>query len=287
MDLLRFKPLPPLARVRLGVAVLGIQKLAGPGALRGRHSPRVDRALDGPRGLGRGLGPDAARQVRRPRRRHLDGLALGQAAPAPPVQGEESARSCSATRAASWQPLFAALQTSIEARGRARADRPPGPPARERATASRSRRAQQTRSAAGHDPRGFRGRREHYDRVVATVPGTSSRSCSTPGWPRRWGRTTSASCDHRVLRGALPAARAGPPVPALVLDQRRRPRHPLRRPDRAHEPDQARALRRPPLPLRRQLPRRRARAPGLEAGRAARPLQAGLRKVNPAFCATG
>ena len=101
LDLLRFSPLPPLARVRLGVAVLGIQKLGGrSGALRGRHGAGVDRALDGPRGVARGLGAAAARQVRRPRRRHRDGLAVEQAAGCgAPCRARTSARSGSATRA--------------------------------------------------------------------------------------------------------------------------------------------------------------------------------------------
>ena len=54
-------------------------------------------------------------------------------------------------------------------------------------------------------------------------------------------------------------------------------------PDRAHELRRARALRRPPLPLRRQLPAARARAARARRRRAARPLRAGLRAVNPAF----
>ena len=83
LDLLRFSPLPPLARVRLGVAVLGIQKLAGdPARFEDVTARDVDPALDGRGGVARGLGPAAARQVRRARRRHRDGLAVEQAAAA-------------------------------------------------------------------------------------------------------------------------------------------------------------------------------------------------------------
>ena len=79
--------------------------------------------------------------------------------------------------------------------------------------------------------------------------------------------------SDRVLRRALPAARARPPVQPLLLDQRGRPRAPVRRADRAHQLRRARALRRPPLPLRRQLPAARARAARARRGRAARPLR--------------
>ena len=44
-DLLRFGPLPPLARVRMGAAVVALQRLGQrPGAVRAGHRARVDRA---------------------------------------------------------------------------------------------------------------------------------------------------------------------------------------------------------------------------------------------------
>ena len=83
MDLLRFKPLPPLSRVRLGAVVVGHPARAGgSGALRERDGARLDRALHGQARVARAVGAAAARQVRRALRRRRDGVAAEQAAAA-------------------------------------------------------------------------------------------------------------------------------------------------------------------------------------------------------------
>ena len=88
LDLLRFRPLSPLARVRMGARGARAAALRRrPRAVRADHRARVDRAAHGPPGVGGGLGAAAARQVRRARRRHRDGLAVEQAAAAPLGQG--------------------------------------------------------------------------------------------------------------------------------------------------------------------------------------------------------
>ena len=128
LDLLRFRPLRRCARVRMGARGAALQRFAGDrGAVRAGHRARLDRAADGPRGLGGGLGAAAARQVRRARRRDLDGLAVEQAPAAPPGQRARTARrSGSATRAAAGSRCSSALARSDRGGRRARADRPAG-----------------------------------------------------------------------------------------------------------------------------------------------------------------
>ena len=256
MDLLRFKPLPPLARDPARRRRAGDPARPGqPGAVRARHRAQVDRALHGPRRLPRAVGPAAARQVRRARRRHRDGLAAEQV----PAAARRRRRRGEARLPEAL--VGAAVRRAARAdrgRRRARADRPPGREASSRASSITPGRAR-ARSGAGHDPRDFETLEpERYDAVLATVPSDVFEQLAAPGAGAR-GLPGQAARD-RVLHRALPADRARPPVLAVLLDQHRRRRAAVRRADRAHEPDRARALRRPPLPLRRQLPAARARA---------------------------
>ena len=92
------------------------------------------------------------------------------------------ARSCSATRGGSWEPLFDALRDAIEARRRARADRPPGGADRPRSDGVRGHApARPARSARGHDPRAFEPAGDRALRRGASPPcrTTSSSACST------------------------------------------------------------------------------------------------------------
>ena len=124
LDLLRFKPLPPLARVRLGAAVLAIQR--GPGNPAPFESVTAHdwiEPLDGQRRLARAVGAAAARQVRRARRGHRDGVAAEQAAAAARRRrGRGEARLPAALVGAAVRRAARADR----ARRRARADRPPG-----------------------------------------------------------------------------------------------------------------------------------------------------------------
>ena len=82
-------PLSLRSRLRMGLAVLRLQRGGSDVAPFERMTARdwIGRAM-GARGLREGLGPAAARQVRRPRRRHLDGVAVGQAHDAPQAAGQ-------------------------------------------------------------------------------------------------------------------------------------------------------------------------------------------------------
>ena len=91
LHLLRFGPLSPPARVRMGLAVLKLQKTRTRSGRSSDHRARLDPRRDGRAAVREGLGPAAARQVRRPRRRHLDGVAVGQAHDAPQARGQGGA----------------------------------------------------------------------------------------------------------------------------------------------------------------------------------------------------
>ena len=203
------RPLPPPARVRMGAAACAAAARGATARPTRTSRPRVDRALHGPGGLARGLGAAAARQVRRARRRHRDGLAVEQAAPcaAPGRTRGGEAR----LPAAAWELLLEALAARDRGRRRARADRPPAARLAATTTGFDVTRARRARSAAA-TTRGLRGRRraERYDRVLATVPNDVFAALLAPG--ARGGTATSAGCARRVLRRAVPAARARPPV---------------------------------------------------------------------------
>ena len=164
-------------------------------------------------------------------------------------------RRSSATRGTRGSGCSTRCSEQIEAGGgRVLIDRPA---AQARARLRRHPGRARLASGAGHDPRDFETLEpERYDAVLATVPSDVFEQLAAPGLRAR-GLPGQAARD-RVLHRALPADRARPPVLAVLLDQHRRRRAAVRRPDRAHEPDRARALRRPPLPLRRQLPARAA-----------------------------
>ena len=127
LHLLRFSPLSLRSRLRMGLAVLRLQRGGDDVAPFERMTARdwiVRR--DGRRGLREGLGAAAARQVRRPRRRHLDGVAVGQADDAPQAAGQGVAPGAARLPA----PLVgAAVRRAAGAhrgRRRPRADRPAG-----------------------------------------------------------------------------------------------------------------------------------------------------------------
>jgi protoporphyrinogen oxidase len=98
------------------------------------------------------------------------------------VQGEDVGKERLGYPRGSWEPLFAALQRSIEgAGGRVLVDRPAARVAREGGGfAVTAGRADSFRS--GHDPRAFAAAgTERYDRVVATVPGDVFTRLLDPG----------------------------------------------------------------------------------------------------------
>ena len=165
LDLLRFGPLPPPARLRMGAAVVALQRIG--------DQARFER-VTARRWIERYMGRAAWREVWGPMLRGKFGERADEIAMVwlwsklRLRRGEDAREERLGYPAASWEPLFAALRDRIESRGgQVLIDRPavriePGLEVTYGAPGS---------FRAGHDPRAFeRAGAERYDRVLATVP---------------------------------------------------------------------------------------------------------------------
>ena len=165
-DLLRFGPLPPFDRVRMGLAVLALQRLANNRAPYERVTARA--------WIEKWMGTAAYREVWGPMLRGKFGARADEIAMVwiwnklRLRRGDDAREERLGYPAGSWEPLLEALQRSIEAHGgRVLIDRPavriePGLEVTYGAPGS---------FRAGHDPRAFApAGAERYDRVLATVP---------------------------------------------------------------------------------------------------------------------
>ena len=166
LDLLRFGPLPPLSRVRMGAAVVALQRLANDHAPYERVTAR--------RWIEKWMGRAAYREVWGPMLRGKFGDRADEIAMVwlwsklRLRRGEDAREEKLGYPVGSWEPLFEALRERIEAGGgRVLVDRPavriaPGFEVTYGAAGS---------FRAGHDPRRFEpAGAERYDRVLATVP---------------------------------------------------------------------------------------------------------------------
>jgi protoporphyrinogen oxidase len=164
-DLLRFGPLPPVDRVRMGAAVVALQRLANDRAPFERVTARA--------WIEKWMGRAAWREVWGPMLRGKFGARADEIAMVwlwnklRLRRGEDSREEKLGYPAGSWEPLFEALRERIEARGRVLVDRP---------AVRVSPELEVTYGApgsfrSGHDPRRFEAAgSERYDRVIATVP---------------------------------------------------------------------------------------------------------------------
>jgi protoporphyrinogen oxidase len=172
LDLLRFRPLSPLARVRMGAAVLALQRFAGDPAPYERVTARE--------WIERRMGRQAWEEVWGPLLRgkfgdRADRIAMvwlwSKLRLRRSVKGEDVRQERLGYPRESWEPLFAALARSVEeSGGRVLVDRPAARVGRAGAGFSVAAGAPGS-FRRGHDPRAFEGgATETYDRVVATVP---------------------------------------------------------------------------------------------------------------------
>jgi protoporphyrinogen oxidase len=165
VDLLRFGPLSPPARLRMGAAVLALQRMGD----RARFEGVTARAW-----IERWMGRGAWREVWGPMLRGKFGARADDIAMVwlwsklRLRRGDDAREEHLGYPRRSWEPLFAALSGSIEADGgRVLIDRPavriaPGLEVTAGAPGS---------FRAGHDPQAFApDGTERYDRVLATVP---------------------------------------------------------------------------------------------------------------------
>jgi protoporphyrinogen oxidase len=172
LDLLRFRPLSPLARVRMGAAVLALQRFAGD---RAPYEQVTARAW-----IERRMGRQAWDEVWGPLLRGKFGERADRIAMVwlwsklrlrRSVSGDDVRQERLGYPRDSWEPLFAALASSVAAAGgRVLTDRPAA--RLSRAGAGFTVHAGAAGSfRAGHDPREFEaGAAGEYDRVLATVP---------------------------------------------------------------------------------------------------------------------
>ena len=176
-DLLRFGPLPLLSRVRMGAAVLLLQRLANDQAPYERITARA--------WIERRMGKAAWREVWGPMLRGKFGARADEIAMVwiwnklRLRRGEDAREEHLGYPGRSWEPLFERLQREIESRGgRVLIDRPAvriAPGFEVTAGASGSFRA-------GHDPQAFTpDGAERYDRVLATVPNDVFERMLAPG----------------------------------------------------------------------------------------------------------
>jgi len=165
-DLLRFGPLPPLSRVRMGAAVVALQRLANDRAPYERVTARA--------WIEKWMGKAAYREVWGPMLRGKFGARADEIAMVwlwnklRLRRGDDAREEKLGYPSGSWEPLLQALQRSIEGHGgRVLIDRPavriePGFEVTYGAPGS---------FRAGHDPRKFEvAGAERYDRVLVTVP---------------------------------------------------------------------------------------------------------------------
>jgi protoporphyrinogen oxidase len=180
LDLLRFKPLPPLSRIRMGVAALAIQKLAG--------EPEPFEHVTAREWITKRMGRHAWEQVWGPLLRGKFGERAEDIAMVwlwsklrlrRQIKGEEAKGEKLGYPRSSWEPLLTALRDAIEARGgRVLIDRPV-------ASLDLGFRIESGAPGSfrtGHDPRAFArdGAAETYDKVLATVPSDVFTEMLTP-----------------------------------------------------------------------------------------------------------
>jgi protoporphyrinogen oxidase len=176
-DLLRFGPLPLLSRVRMGAAVLLLQRLANDQAPYERITARA--------WIERRMGKAAWREVWGPMLRGKFGARADEIAMVwiwnklRLRRGEDAREEHLGYPGRSWEPLFERLQREIESRGgRVLIDRPavriaPGFEVTAGAPGS---------FRTGHDPQAFTADgAERYDRVLATVPNDVFERMLAPG----------------------------------------------------------------------------------------------------------
>jgi len=172
LDLLRFRPLSPVARVRMGAAVLALQRL---GSDRAPYERITARSW-----IERRMGREAWDEVWGPLLRGKFGERADRIAMVwlwsklrlrRSVKGEDVRRERLGYPRDSWEPLFGALARSVEAGGgRVLIDRPAARLARAGAGFA-VRPAAPGSHRRGHDPRAFDAAPgEPYDRALATVP---------------------------------------------------------------------------------------------------------------------
>jgi len=191
-DLLRFGPLPPPARVRLGAAVLALQRLAG--------DRRPFEGVTARRWIERWMGRAAWEGLWGPMLRgkfgdRADDVAMvwlwSKLRLRRSIQGEDAREERLGYPGGSWESLLEALVREVErGGGRVLVDRPAARVARGEDGRLRVTPAAPDAFRWGHDPGTFPldgGRDEPYDAVLATVPNDVFEALLDPALAREVG----------------------------------------------------------------------------------------------------
>ena len=174
LDLLRFSPLRLRSRIRMGLAVLRLQRTA--------HEPGPFEAITAREWIGRAMGSEAYEKVWGPLLRgkfgdRADDISMawlwGKLTMRRKLKGKEASQELLGYPRGSWEPLFSALRAAVEGGGgRVLIDRPAAQLDRHEDGGFSVTAGAPGSFRRGHDPRAFEatGAGERYDAVVATVP---------------------------------------------------------------------------------------------------------------------
>ena len=181
LDLLRFGPLPPLARVRMGLAVLALQR--GPG------DPGPFERVTARAWIERWMGRAAWQAVWGPLLRgkfgeRADAIAMVWLQNKLRLRRESAGEERLGYPRGSWERLLEELRDRVEGGGgRVLIDRPAARVARDDGAGFLLTPAAPGAFRAGHDPRRFPagGQPERYDAVLATVPNDVFAALVEPG----------------------------------------------------------------------------------------------------------
>jgi protoporphyrinogen oxidase len=181
-DLLRFGPLPPLDRVRMGAAVLALQRLG--------RSPAPYEGVTAREWIERWMGRAAWREVWGPLLRgkfgaRADDIAMVWLWSKFRLRREEPGEERLGYPRGSWETLLEALRAAVErAGGRVLIDRPAARVGRAPDGGLLVTPAAPGAFRTGHDPRAFPldgAAPERYDRVLATLPSDVLAQVAEPG----------------------------------------------------------------------------------------------------------
>jgi protoporphyrinogen oxidase len=181
-DLLRFSPMPPPARVRMGAAAVALQRFAG--------RPEPFERITARAWIERWMGRAAWREVWGPLLRGKFGERADEIAMVwlwsklRLRRGEDARDERLGYPRSSWEPLLEALAGSVRrGGGRVLIDRPAARLARADGDGWLVTPGEPDSFRRGHDPRRFaaHGQPERYDRVLATVPSDVFEQLLEPG----------------------------------------------------------------------------------------------------------
>jgi len=207
LDLLRFRPLSPLARVRMGLAVLRLQRTA--------REVRPFESETARAWIVRAMGAQAYAKVWGPLLRgkfgdRADDISMawlwGKLTMRRRLEGGEARQELLGYPRRSWEPLFEALQARIEAAGgRVLIDRPVARLSAAEEGGFAIIAGAEGSFRAGHDPRRFPpdGVPERYDAVLATVPNDVFRSLLDDDLAARIGQAYLEGLERIEYHAAL------------------------------------------------------------------------------------